>query len=115
MSTLTYFSSSSNSGIMFPKKTVCSGCPLFTSGNHHEKEKLVLFTTWDLRTRGDRGKLYRHKPNDTSKNNQDYSGDFPEVKITLEAEMNNVSSEKFIRTLYDRCRGYSFSLKGMGR
>lgn len=59
--------------------------------------------------------LYRHKPNDTSKNNQDYSGDFPEVKITLEAEMNNVSSGKFIRTLYDRCRGYSFSLKGMGR
>lgn len=41
--------------------------------------------------------LYGHKPNDISKNNQDYIGGFPKVKITLEVEMNYVSSEEFIR------------------
>lgn len=40
---------------MFPKKTVCSGFPLFTSGSHHEEGKLVNNTTWELRAGGDRG------------------------------------------------------------
>lgn len=42
---------------MFPKKIVCSGFRFFTSGSHHEEEKLVSFATWELRTGGDKGKL----------------------------------------------------------
>ena len=55
--------------------------------------------------------LSDHKPNDISKNNQDCIGDFPKAKVTLDTEMNYVSSEKLIRILYNGCRGYSFSLK----
>ena len=58
--------------------------------------------------------LSDRKPNDISKNNQDCIGDFPKAKVTLDTEMNYVASEKFIRILYNGCRGYSSSSKGTG-
>lgn len=54
------------------------------------------------------------KPNDMSKNNQDYIRAFPKVKVTFKVGMTDVSSEKFIRILCDGCGGHSFSLKRTG-
>ena len=54
------------------------------------------------------------KPNDISKNNQDYIRDFSKVRIALGVEITYVSLEKYIRILCDGCRGNRLSLKRMG-
>lgn len=51
------------------------------------------------------------KPNDISKNNQDYTRDFSKVRITLEVEITYISLEGFIRVLCDRCGDTGFHQK----
>lgn len=89
---------------------------LFLNGFSHIVPKTKVCTSETQRDSNALGSkripaLSDHKPNDISKNNQDCIGDFPKAKVTLDTEMNYVSSEKFIRILYNGCSGYSFSLK----
>lgn len=56
-------------------------------------------------------RILAYKPIDHFKNNQDYIGDFPEVKITLGGVVASVYLGTYIKIIFDGCRRCRLPLK----